>query len=93
MAGIPIVLQNPSGGRAVAVNTDSDGNYTFTDVPDGNYQVVEKADWTPKPGATGSVIWGSATAQPTITTGGITPLVNTDPNQPNRAELRNKARL
>ncbi len=84
MAGVPIVLQNPSGGRAVAVNTDSNGNYAFTDVPDGNYQVVEKADLSPKPSATGSVSWGAATAQPTITKGGVTPLARPDSAQPNR---------
>ncbi len=85
MAGVPIVLQSPSGGKAVAVNTDGNGNYAFTDVPDGNYQVVEKADLTPKPSATGSASWGSATTQSTITTGGVTPLINADTNQPNRA--------
>ncbi len=86
MGGIPMVLQNLSTGITVAVNTNSDGSYTFTDVPDGNYQVVEKADWFPKPGATGT---GSYTQygekKPIITDGGVTPLVNSDPNQPNRA--------
>ncbi len=85
MAGIPIVLQNTDDGRTIAVLTDSNGNYTFNDVPDGNYQVVEKADWFPKPGAVGSYSFNWPETKPIITDGGVTPLISADPNQPNRA--------
>lgn len=80
MPNIPIVLQNLDNGNTVAVLTDSNVNYTFTDVPDGNYQVVEKADWTPAPSAVESVSWNSRSAGKVITTGGVTPTLAQYPN-------------
>ena len=41
IANVPIVLQNMATGKALAVLTDVNGNFTFTDVPSGNYQLVE----------------------------------------------------
>jgi uncharacterized repeat protein (TIGR01451 family) len=41
IAGVAIVLQNTSTGLGLAVLTASDGSYTFTNVPNGSYQVVE----------------------------------------------------
>ncbi len=73
MPNIPIVLQSLDNSSTVAVRTDSNGNYTFTDVPDGNYQIVEKADWNPPPSASGSVSYNSASPGTIITTGGVTP--------------------
>ncbi|MDR1700772.1 MAG: DUF11 domain-containing protein, partial [Lachnoclostridium sp.] len=39
--GIPIVLQNTATDDMIAVLTDANGKYTFTNVPNGNYRVVE----------------------------------------------------
>jgi len=41
IADTPIVLENTSTGLRLAVLTASDGSYTFTNVPNGNYQIVE----------------------------------------------------
>lgn len=41
IASIPIVLQNTASNVMLAVATDADGNYTFTNVPDGDYVIVE----------------------------------------------------
>jgi uncharacterized repeat protein (TIGR01451 family) len=42
IANVPIVLQNTDTGLALAVLTAANGSYTFTNVPNGNYQIVEK---------------------------------------------------
>ena len=47
IAGVPIVLQNTSTGATLAVLTDANGNYSFTNVPAGTYQVVEQAGYSP----------------------------------------------
>lgn len=41
LENVPIVLQNTSTGAMLAVMTDANGNYSFTNVPDGSYQIVE----------------------------------------------------
>ena len=41
IANVPIVLQNIATDDKLAVLTDIDGNYSFINVPDGNYRVVE----------------------------------------------------
>ncbi len=41
IANVPIVLQNLSTKETLAVYTDSGGNYSFINVPNGNYQMVE----------------------------------------------------
>jgi len=45
IANVPIVLQNTTTGLAVAVLTDSGGDFKFTNVPIGDYQVVEAYGW------------------------------------------------
>ncbi len=41
IAGVPIVLQNVVTNAMLAVMTDAEGNYTFTNVPDGDYAIIE----------------------------------------------------
>lgn len=41
LATIPVVLQNIDTGARLTVLTDSAGNYTFLNVPIGNYRIVE----------------------------------------------------
>ena len=41
IADIPVVLQNINTNERLTVLTDSNGNYTFLNVPDGNYRIVE----------------------------------------------------
>ncbi len=41
LANVPIVLQNTVTGALLAVRTDANGNYTFNNVPNGSYQIVE----------------------------------------------------
>lgn len=41
IAGIPVVLQNTVSGMRLVVLTDINGNYSFINVPDGSYRIVE----------------------------------------------------
>ncbi|MDR1703757.1 MAG: DUF11 domain-containing protein, partial [Clostridiales bacterium] len=41
IANVPVILQNTATNAALAVLTDSAGHYTFTNVPDGDYRIVE----------------------------------------------------
>ena len=41
IAGIPVVLQNTATGVRLTVFTDANGNYSFINVPNGNYRIVE----------------------------------------------------
>ena len=41
IANIPVVLQNIATNARLTVLTDSNGNYSFINVPDGNYRIVE----------------------------------------------------
>lgn len=41
IAGIPVVLQNTATGVRLTVLTDANGNYSFINVPNGNYRIVE----------------------------------------------------
>lgn len=53
IANIPIVLQNTTTGHTLVVLTDANGNYSFINVPNGNYQIVEaygSQDAIPTPG-------------------------------------------
>ena len=47
IANVPIVLQNTTTGLILAVLTDANGNYSFNNVPSGNYQIVERYGYTP----------------------------------------------
>ena len=41
IANVTIVLQNTSTNMALGVTTDSNGNFSFINVPNGNYRIVE----------------------------------------------------
>ena len=41
IAGVTIALQNTNTWQTLTMLTDSNGNYSFTNVPAGNYQIVE----------------------------------------------------
>lgn len=41
IANIPVVLQEVSTGLRLTVLTDANGNYSFINVPDGQYRIVE----------------------------------------------------
>lgn len=41
IGNVPIVLQNTATNMMLTVTTDTDGNYTFINVPEGNYRIVE----------------------------------------------------
>lgn len=41
IANIPVVLQNIATNEKLTVLTDANGNYSFINVPDGNYRIVE----------------------------------------------------
>ena len=41
LANIPVVLQNMDTAARLTVLTDADGNYTFLNVPNGSYRIVE----------------------------------------------------
>ncbi|MCL1918088.1 MAG: isopeptide-forming domain-containing fimbrial protein [Peptococcaceae bacterium] len=47
LANVAIVLQNTATNVILAVYTDANGNYTFNNVPNGNYQIVEAYGTTP----------------------------------------------
>lgn len=49
LANIPVVLQNITTTQRLTVLTDANGNYSFINVPSGNYRIVESY------GATGGV--------------------------------------
>lgn len=53
LSGVPVVLQNVETNERLAIYTDSNGNYTFENVPNGEYRIVESygtAGATPTPG-------------------------------------------
>ncbi len=41
ISGVPVVLQNSTTNTMLAVTTDANGRYTFQNVPDGTYRIVE----------------------------------------------------
>ncbi len=41
ISGVPIVLQNTTTNAILAVLTDANGRYTFLNVPNGTYRIVE----------------------------------------------------
>ncbi len=52
ISGVPIVLQNTATNAMLAVTTDANGRYTFLNVPNGTYRIVEAYGTTagPSPG-------------------------------------------
>ena len=62
IAGIPIVLQNVATGLRLTVLTDVNGNYSFINVPNGDYRIVESYGLTggvPSPGNFANATAGS----------------------------------
>lgn len=62
IANIPVVLQNIATNARLTVLTDSNGNYSFINVPDGNYRIVESfgaAGGLPTPGDFNNAASGS----------------------------------
>ena len=51
IANVPVVLQNTATNESLAVLTDTNGNYSFINVPDGAYHIIEA--------------YGTAPAEPT----------------------------
>ncbi len=77
---VPIVLQQipfpgATQGLTIAATTNENGDYTFRNVPAGEYQVVEYYGYQPAP-TSSDVNFGSATTQDIITTGGKTPPIS-----------------
>ncbi|HBG5892179.1 TPA: DUF11 domain-containing protein [Clostridioides difficile] len=61
IANIPVVLQDVATGVRLVVLTDASGNYVFTNVPNGNYRIVEAFGTTggvPTPGNFATAIVG-----------------------------------
>ncbi len=61
IANVPVVLQNIETNERLAVLTDSNGNYVFLNVPNGNYRIVEAfgAPAVPTPGNFNNAVVGS----------------------------------
>jgi len=73
IANVPIVLQDVNSGTMLAVLTNSNGNYSFINVPNGNYQIVEYYGITPTIPTPGNF----TTAVPgDILAGGVTPPIS-----------------
>ena len=73
IANVPIALQNTTTGIMLAVLTDANGNYSFNNVPNGNYQIVERYGFTPAsptPGNFTMAIHGN------FLNGGVTPPIS-----------------
>ncbi len=73
IAGVAVVLQETNSGAALAVLTDASGNYSFTNVPAGDYQAVEYYGYTPSAATPGD--FSAAVTADVITTGGVNPPV------------------
>lgn len=78
LANVPVVLQNTATGALLAVMTDANGNYSFTNVPDGGYQIVE-AYGTPAAATPGD--FANAVTAPMMQ-GGSFPPISFAPNPP-----------
>lgn len=78
LANIPVVLQNISTTARLTVLTDAAGNYTFLNVPNGSYRIVESygaSGGVPTPGDFSSAAAGSIPqgVNPPITVAGNPP--------------------
>ncbi len=78
LANVPIVLQNTATGAMLAVMTDANGNYTFNNVPNGSYQIVESYG-TPATATPGN--FNNAVTAP-ILNGGTFPPISYAQNPP-----------
>lgn len=62
LANVPVVLQNTATNTRLVVLTDSNGNYSFLNVPNGSYRIVEAFGTTggvPTPGDFNNAVVGS----------------------------------
>ena len=82
IANVPIVLQDTTTLAALAVLTDANGNYSFTNVPSGSYQIVEYYGYSPVTATPGD--FTNATAD-TLLSGGVTPPISYVSNPPSGA--------
>lgn len=76
--GVSVVLQNLSNGNRLVVLTDANGNYSFVNVPNGAYRIVESfgtPGGVPTPG-------DFADAQPGAIPEGVNPPVSSVTNPP-----------
>jgi len=77
IANVPIVLQNTISGLATAVLTNSSGAFSFTNVPIGSYQVVEKYGFSYNdgtvPATIGSIDYTLNAVTTTMLNGGTVP--------------------
>ena len=71
IANVAIVLQNTDNGMMAAVLTDNNGNFEFTDVPNGDYQLVESYG-TPAT-VVGTIDWAASVVYADIINGGTVP--------------------
>ena len=80
IANVPVVLQNIATGIRLTVITDASGNYSFINVPDGNYRVVEAYHdlGVPSPGDFSLAVAGSIPS-------GVVPPVSFVQNPPSGA--------
>lgn len=65
IAEVPVVLQNKSTNERLGVYTDSQGNYTFTDVPLGDYIVILVYGYSGRILSTPAQFQGNAEVGPT----------------------------
>ena len=78
LANIPVVLQNVSTAVRLTVLTDAAGNYTFLNVPNGSYRIVESygaPNGVPTPG-------DFSTAAPGSVPQGVNPPITAAANPP-----------
>jgi len=61
IANVPVVLQNRANGNMLSVLTDSSGNFSFINVPTGDYRLIEAYQMTgvPSPGDFNTAIPGA----------------------------------
>lgn len=78
LAAIPVVLQNISTNVRLTVLTDSAGNYSFINVPDGQYRIVESYGTSGGVPTPGDFSLASAGSVPL----GVNPPVSSAPNPP-----------
>jgi len=77
IANVPIVLQDIDSRAMLAVLTDANGNYSFTNVPNGNYQIVEYYGMTPTTTTPGDF---TTAAAGDLLAGGVTPPISYVPS-------------
>ncbi len=61
LANVPVVLQNIATGARLVVLTDANGNYSFINVPNGDYRIVQSYGTTggvPTPGDFSTAVVG-----------------------------------